>query len=161
MHGFNVVWFSNPGHAINDAQTVQTLMSFVFDQRNGLVLQGDDMTRASDLPSMDMLEPLNRLENRANNNGTEVCGVYIDNNLGGDYTVKVNGASHPVIAGLEGKTFLYGDDIDTSHAITDPKAEVLAWATVASSYCIIDPPSDPEPCKETVPVIVAYDPWAP
>ena len=47
---------------------------------------------------------------------------------GGRYRVTMNAETHPVIEGLEGASFLYGDDIDKSVALDG--TEVVAWATV-------------------------------
>jgi hypothetical protein len=55
--------------------------------------------------------------------------VHIDNQKGGRYRVTMNAETHPIIAGVEGASFLYGDDIDTTTPVMDA-TEVLAWASV-------------------------------
>lgn len=56
---------------------------------------------------------------------------------------------HPIVAGLEGQSFRYGDDIETATLLTpsDGATEVLAWATV----------NDVNNCAQK-PVVVAYTP---
>lgn len=136
---YDVVWFANPGQPVDDARTIEALGQFVA-QGGGLVLQGDDMTRNA------QLQPLTHLKYQ--DNGERYCDQPTDNNLGKNYAVTVERQAHPVIAGLEGLQFLYGDDIDTSTPLRKGEV-VLAWATVSpKTYCL---------CSKK-PVIVAYDP---
>jgi hypothetical protein len=122
--GFDVVWFSNPGYPIDDAASFNTLLQFSEDG-GGVVFQGDDMSYA--WGNAFATTPLTRLHNV--DNGTEYCGEAIDNGSGGRYRVTLETGSHPVLEGLEGTSFLYGDDIDTA-TLADDGGEVLAWATV-------------------------------
>jgi hypothetical protein len=92
---------------MDDASTQQTLLAYR-DQGGGLILQGDDMSQFEGMP--ELMEPLTNLEFL--NNGTRTCGEMTDNNEGENYAVLLNTASHPVIAGLEGLSFEYGNDID-------------------------------------------------
>jgi hypothetical protein len=80
-------------------------------------------------------------------NGTTYCGVGIDNNNGDVYEVTLaTDVQHPIVAALEGLTFTYGDDIDTTTPSGDGE-HVVAWARVAGK----------EDCA-LKPAIVAYDP---
>jgi hypothetical protein len=123
LAGYDVIWFSNPGYPMDDKASFNALLEFS-KNGGGIVLQGDDMTwsYASAFPTT----PLTHL--RHMENGTSACGVGIDNQKGGRYRVTMNAATHPVIEGLEGSSFLYGDDIDKSEALDG--TEVVAWATV-------------------------------
>ncbi len=138
--GYDVVWFSNPGWPVDDLASRDTLLQFQA-LGGGLVLQGDDITWA--LGQAFTMTPLTKLEHV--NNGTPYCGVRINNNTGNAYEVTM-GSDHPVLAGLEGTTFLYTDDID----VTTPAnvgEQVLATANLpGGSEC----PSHP--------AIVVFDP---
>lgn len=134
----DVVWFSNPGHHIDDEITIDSLLKFV-ERGGGLVLQGDDMSWREEATPLTHLEHVN--------NGTRYCGQKTDNNLSANYYVDVVNQPHPVIAGLEGITFRYGDDIDTSIPIQEGEV-VLAWTSkvdICNNVC------DPKP------VIIALD----
>jgi len=141
VDGYDVVWYANPGHPINDDLTIQTLEDFVEDG-GGLVLQGDDMTW-SKAPNEDTVG-LTHLDHV--NNGTKACGNKIDNNNGGTYTVTIGSDDHAVIRDLHGVTFTYGNDIDKSTARAEGEI-VLATAV---------PTADPT-CASR-PVIVGYAP---
>ena len=59
-------------------------------------------------------------------NGTSTCGHPTDNNNGESYRITfTEGSGHLLAAGLEGVSFLYGDDIDHSSPADDGE-EVLA-----------------------------------
>lgn len=143
IEDYDVVWFSNPGWPLDDRLTFDTLVAFS-QTGGGVVLQGDDMTwtSQSDLS----LSPLTYLENI--NNGTQFCGVGIDNNLGGKYRVTFTDDDHPVISGLQGQTFTYGDDIDHSVPLGQGE-EVLAWATLDG---------DDGSCTDRSPVVITFGP---
>lgn len=138
LAGYDVVWLSNPGYPMDDRSTVNALSSFSAGG-GGLVLQGDDMAWSWGLDFT--MTPLTHLD--FSSNGTDYCGRWTDNNAGSSYSVRIGEDNHTLIAGLEGQTFSYGDDIDTTTA-RDEGETVLAWATV-------------DDCGE-VPVIVAYEP---
>jgi hypothetical protein len=123
LAGYDVIWFSNPGYPIDDKASFNALLEFS-QNGGGVVLQGDDMTWSygQAFPTT----PLTHL--RHVENGASACGVGIDNGKGGRYRVTMNADTHPVIEGLEGASFLYGDDIDNSEALDG--TEVVAWATV-------------------------------
>ncbi|MEZ4256353.1 MAG: VWA domain-containing protein [Polyangiales bacterium] len=141
LKGYDAVWFSNPGYPMDSESSKLVLLDFSASG-GGVVMQGDDMAQSWGL-SFDV-EPLTHLTYV--DNGTSYCGVNIDNNRGQSYLVEIAGEGHPVVAGLTGVTFEYGDDIDASM----PRGEgvdVLAWATVSGL-------ADCEP----KPVIVAFTP---
>jgi hypothetical protein len=142
LDGYDLVWFANPGWYVEDAASVDTLISFSA-QGGGIVLQGDDMTHHRTDDSL-----LNELTGlRFVSNGTRTCGVQTDNQLGSRYEVQVQEEFHPLIRSSIGAQFLYGDDID--HSVPMGIGEtILAWATLSE---------DPS-CNVRTPVIVAFDP---
>ena len=138
--GFDVVWYSNPGYPPDELASIEALEDFTA-LGGGLVIQGDDMAwgwghgfSMSSLTHLDFVS-----------NGTSACGVWTDNNAGSNYRV-TTGAGHPVVAGTEGQSNLYGDDIDETTARNEGET-VLATA-------ILD--GHPE-CGER-PVVVAWTP---
>jgi hypothetical protein len=140
LAGYDVVWFSNPGYPMDDKASFNALLEFS-QNGGGVVLQGDDMTWSygNAFPTT----PLTHL--RHQENGTSACGVGIDNQKGGRYRVSMNTETHPVIEGLEGLSFLYGDDIDKSEALDG--TEVVAWAAVEN-----------KPSCARRPVVTAFTP---
>jgi hypothetical protein len=91
-----------------------------------------------------LMSPLTHVDFLAN--GTSFCGAWTDNNAGSEYLVTVGSDAHEVIAGLEGETFLYGDDIDTTVGRGEGET-VLASATLDGGVGC-----------DTVPVVVAWEP---
>jgi len=142
LEGYDVVWFSNPGHPMNDETSFIALMDFV-EAGGGLVLQGDDMTWSKNQAFN--TSPLTHTEHI--NNGTRACGQRIDNNSGGTYTVTFANDSHAITRGLEGTTFTYGNDIDHNAALGEGEV-VLATAV----------PTDDPTCMDPIPVIIGYNP---
>lgn len=142
--GYDVVWFTNPALPIDDALTATTLTSFV-RHGGGLILQGDDITQSK------ALEPLTRLSNVST--GKDYCGLHIDDDRGPSYSVTIERSNHPVIAGLRGNTYYYGDDIDSANFLPTTGAEVLSWAQAGT--CRHGSKRQAKCPKE--PVVVAYD----
>jgi hypothetical protein len=146
----DVVWFSNPGYPMNDKETLNTLRQFS-EAGGGVVLQGDDMS--TPMGRAFPMTPLTRLEHI--DNGTQYCGKNTDNGTKGSrdgddaYAVTLAAGPHPILDGIEGATFTYGDDIDMAKVI-DQTAEVLATANVPLGQ-------GNRVCKDK-PVIVAYTP---
>ncbi|MCP4448035.1 MAG: hypothetical protein GY811_22275 [Myxococcales bacterium] len=143
IEDYEVVWFSNPGWPLDDRLTFNTLVAFS-QSGGGVVLQGDDMTWTSQ--SNLSLSPLTYLENI--DNGARFCGVGIDNNNGGKYRVTFTDTDHPVIDGLHGESFTYGDDVDRSVPLGQGE-EVLAWATLDG---------DDGSCMDRSPVVITFGP---
>jgi len=142
VKNYQVLWFSNPGHDVDDAESVTVMKRWV-DEGRGLILQGDDMAWNASL------QPLTHL--RFADNGTLTCGRITNDNLGKDYQVTFNKQEHPVLKGLQSVAFLYGDDIDHATAIGQGEV-VLAAATLnPADRC------DVLPCG-TWPTVIAYDP---
>lgn len=134
LEGVDVVWFSNPGYPMDDEQSFNTLRRFS-ETGGGVVLQGDDMSYS--FGQSFTTTPLTRLSHI--DNGVKYCGVNIDNLTGGRYEVTFNQQRHAAIEGLEGQSFLYGDDIDSTTPI-DERTEVLAWATTQGvAGCALKP----------------------
>jgi hypothetical protein len=141
LQGYDVVWFANPGYPVDDADTATALQDFVA-LGGGLVLQGDDMTRARG--GAFEMSPLTGLDHV--DNGTRACGRQIDNRRHETYTVTITDADHALTRGLTGQSFTYGNDIDDSD-IANPEVEILATAV---------PTNDPD-CPSR-PVIIGWTP---
>lgn len=124
LDGYDVVWFSNPGHPMDDERTFNALLEYS-QLGGGVVFQGDDMSYS--FGKAFATTPLTRLENV--DNGTNYCATNVDGRKGGRYRVSMGTSPHPIIAGIEGQSFLYGDDIDTATPVAEG-TEVVAWATV-------------------------------
>lgn len=142
--GYDVVWYSNPGYPMDDALSLASLLAFSASG-GGLVVQGDDMGWSMG-HAFDM-QPLTHL--RWEDNGTWFCGQPTDNNAGEAYQVALGEGPHPLLEGIEGSTFLYGDDIDTT--VAEEAGEVLATAT-------LDPAAAAGRECATVPVVLAWEP---
>jgi hypothetical protein len=143
LAGYNVVWFSNPRRPVNDLPSIAVLASFV-KRGGGVVLQGEDITQGF------FMSPLTQLHNTGDGSS---CGTACPRCCHGESEVRVVRSAHPVTAGLQGKVFTYGGDIDTSFLIPGSKASVLAWAwspSWSSSGCGRNH-------MGPVPVIVAYE----
>ncbi|MFV8755266.1 hypothetical protein ACNOYE_32350 [Nannocystaceae bacterium ST9] len=141
LQAFDVVWFVNPGHPMDDPQTHTALLRYR-NAGGGLILQGDDMAHFWGAP--DYMQPLTYLD--WDNNGTVSCGRTTDNNQGANYIVEFNSGNHPILRGLEGMNFEYGNDID--HSVPLGKGEnVLAWGYVKRTGCQVK-----------TPVVVALEP---
>lgn len=143
VEGYDVVWFINPGHPMDDPDTHTALLRYRASG-GGLVLQGDDMARF--FGRAELMEPLTYLEWQ--DNGTIACGVGTDNNVGDDYRVAFgrDDGSHPILRGLGELSFAYGNDID--HSVPLGKGEqVLAWGRFERGECEVE-----------TPVVVALEP---
>ncbi len=137
---YDVVWFSNPGYPMDDRQTFESLLAFS-SQGGGIVLQGDDMSWSfGNAWSMAPLTHLDWIDN-----GVRECGALVNNDKHDAYSVTLS-ADHPMLNGIDGSTFLYGDDID----FTRPRGEgeeVLASANLSNGSC-----------REDRPVLVGWNP---
>ncbi len=141
IDGYDVVWYSNPGYPPDDQGAIDALGAFAA-AGGGVVIQGDDMAWSwghgfsmAESTHLDFV-----------GNGTSYCGAPTNNNVGEDYDVTFGNDDHPMLAGLQGLSTLYGDDIDTTVARGEGEA-VLATATLAGH---------PE-CGD-VPVVVSWTP---
>ena len=127
VSGYDVVWFSNPGYGIDDESSYEVLKAFS-DSGGGVVLQGDDMSmafgNAFSMAELTRLVPVD--------NGVTYCGVNINNGKSGSYRVTLGTDEHPLLKGIEGQSFIYGDDIDTANTV-DSATTVLAWATAVGA----------------------------
>jgi hypothetical protein len=133
VEGYDVVWFSNPGHPIDDPRTLRTLQRY-FALGNAVVLQGDDMSQST--------RSLSHLDHT--DNGDDFCGVVTNDNAGDNFAVALasDGYAGRIWGDLAGEAFLYGDDIDVSTAIGEGEW-ILATATLAS-----------DPSCDSIPAIV-------
>lgn len=145
LSGYDVVWFSNPGYPMDDIKSYHSLLQFS-RAGGGVVLQGDDMSRGHGASfSMFPLTQVSHIDN-----GEKNCGAYINNGKGGQYNVQFSSDEHPILSGLAGTSFTYGDDIDRvalPSLAQGATREVLAWATTEGA----------RNC-EPKPVIIAYTP---
>jgi len=139
--GYHVAILSNPGHSPDDLATLEWLYDFS-SEGFGIIFQGDDMGHFDD-GSFDMalLTRLTYIDN-----GTEYYGHPIDNDQADSYEVVLESNGHPVLSGIEGEVFLYGDDIDTTESAQEGEA-ILAQGTVYDTQY---------PYK---PVVAAYSSW--
>lgn len=145
FNGFDVVWFSNPGYPMDDELTFSSLKQAASSDI-GVILQGDDMTWSwGNSFDMSQLTHLNSL-----GNGTDACGMGIDNGGGGRYAVSLE-KDKAFWGAVAGTSFNYSDDIDHSSARGEGET-ILAWSTVA------DAKGKAVKCDVRVPVVVAYDP---
>lgn len=154
VDGYDVVWFSNPGWPMGNVTSLPTTFNTLVNFRGaggGLILQGDDITQSS-TGSMPLMETLTYLE--FNNNGTQACGLNIDNWGASAYTVTFADTAHPLLNGLAGKSFSYHNDIDHSAPLGLGEA-VLATGSVNSGNCSVGAPAliaiDPASISSSVP----------
>lgn len=143
VSGYDVVWFTNPGWPVDDALSLQTLGAFR-EAGGGFVLSGDDITMNPTNSTTVRMSDYTFLNHA--DNGTTTCGRPTDNNAGDSYRITFDHTDHLLAAGLDGTTFLYGDDIDHSTPVNDGET-VLAWANL-EGY-----PS----CTVRTPVVIAVD----
>jgi hypothetical protein len=148
VDGYDVVWFSNPGWPMGNVTSQPTTFNTLVNFRGaggGLILQGDDITQSS-TGSLPLMETLTYV--KFNNNGTNACGVGIDNWGANSYTVTFDDDSaNPLLAGLAGESFEYHNDVD--HATPLGLGEdVLASAAVTGA------PN----CAISAPALIAIDP---
>lgn len=136
---YDVVWFSNPGWPVDDRASMETLDAFRA-RGGGFVLSGDDITGNG---SVNMTQYTFM---QFQSNGTSTCGKRTDNNAGESYRVEFEETDHLLASGLDGVSFLYGDDLDHSIPVGDGE-QVLAWATL-DGY--------PD-CDVRIPVVLALD----
>jgi hypothetical protein len=144
MLNYDLVWFVNPGYEMDDPATHTALLRYRASG-GGVVLQGDDIARFYGNPTF--MEPLTYLAWKGN--GTSTCGYLTDNNEGKNYQVKFDVPitdPHPMAAGLEGKAFEYGNDIDLTRPLGKGE-QVLAWANFTT-----------DTCEVRTPVVVALEP---
>lgn len=138
--GYDVVWFTNPGYPVDDETSMRALRAFLASG-GGIVLSGDDMGQS--WGNAFAMGPYTHT--RFVDNGTSYCGRGTDNNVGERYTVTFENVDNSIVAGIEGTSFMYGDDIDNTVALNQGE-EVLAWASASWGNCA------------KIPVIVAYEP---
>ncbi|MGE0547422.1 MAG: VWA domain-containing protein [Kofleriaceae bacterium] len=138
--GYDVVWFTNPGYPWDDVRSVDTLKAFIA-AGGGLVTQGDDITYS--MGNSFNVSDLVHLNHK--DNGTSTCGQLTDNNAGQSFQVTL-GTGHPLVEGIEGATFAYGNDIDDNVAAN--AGEVVVGSASFSSG----------ECSSVRPVLSAFDP---
>jgi hypothetical protein len=140
LAGYDVVWFSNPGYPPDDLASISALAAFNASG-GGLVLQGDDMTRAAgNAFSMEALTGLQFVDN-----GVVSCDTPTNDNLGERFSLFRTG--HPVFDQVGPADWLYGDDIDDNVHV---RGTVVAEAGL-----------ELDPACALRPAIVLHDPAAP
>lgn len=138
LEPYDTVWLSAGGQPVDDDPTIVALEAFSAEG-GGVILEGDDASRTwtRDLP----LAPLTRLD--FDDNGNTFCGAWTDAGGTDPWHVRFSG-DHPLLTGLDGKSFDYADDID----VTLPRGEgevVLASASLP----------DHDDCGD-VPVVIGW-----
>jgi hypothetical protein len=144
LEGYDLVWFVNPSYELDDADTHTTLLRHR-QQGGAVVLQGNDVARFRGNPRF--MEPLTYLSWQGN--GTIACGALIDGYIADRYTVEMLPTPtefHPIMVGLRGVSFEYGNDIDSTLPLGKGE-RVLAWASHEMPGCAV-----------RIPVVVALDP---
>jgi len=121
----NVIMVINPGHPLGSPVTAETLRGIINEGHIGVILSGDDMARGKGF-NIDDITGVKYL-----NNGTQACGVKIDNNLGDVYKVRLK---KKFFKGLtqQSRTFNYGNDIDHVERIKGLGVKILAKAQADS-----------------------------
>lgn len=137
---YDVVWFSNPGYPMDDRRSFESLLTFS-SNGGGVVLQGDDMSWS--FGNEWSMAPLTHLE--WIDNGIRECGSLVNNDKHDAYSVTLS-ADHPILNGIDGTTFMYGDDIDFTRPLGNGEM-VLARANLGYNAC-----------REDRPVLVGWDP---
>jgi hypothetical protein len=140
LEPYDLVWLVNPSYEVDDDGTHTTLLRY---RKNGgaVVLQGNDIARFRGNPRF--MEPLTYLSWQGN--GTIACGALIDDSVADTYTVEMT-ELHPILTGLRGVSFEYGNDIDSTLPLGRGE-QVLAWASHETADCAV-----------RIPVVVALDP---
>jgi hypothetical protein len=144
LEDYDLVWFVNPSREVDDASTHKALLRHR-QQGGAVVLQGNDIARFRG--NSRFMEPLTYLAWQGN--GTVGCGARIGDDIAATYTVEmVSDATefHPIMTGLQGVTFEYGNDIDSTVPLGRGE-RVLAWATHEMPGCVV-----------RTPVVVALEP---
>jgi hypothetical protein len=144
LDDYELVWLVNPSREVDDASTHTALLRH--RQKGGaVVLQGNDIARFRGNPQF--MEPLTYLSWQGN--GSIACGTPIDEDVVGTYTVEMFSnatESHPIMTGLQGVSFEYGNDIDSTVPLGKGE-RVLAWAAHETPGCVV-----------RIPVVIALEP---
>ncbi len=117
----DVIFVINPGHPLGSKETADVIREVIKTGEIGVVLSGDDMARGSGFSLNDITGV------KYTDNGVRACGVYVDNNKGASYQVKLKKRSFRRLSANE-RVLSYGNDIDHVE-IDNKKVKVLAHAT--------------------------------
>lgn len=131
--GFDLVWFTNPGHAMASDLTRATLAKFA----GGVILEGDDLAHAAGGGTDADMAALTGLKFSGDNGTSVTCGTKsfaIDNNSGAQYQVGLNTDYFPGEAAAT-LSIHYGNDIDRADVTDANRVKVLAWAKGPTSDC--------------------------
>lgn len=128
---FDVVWFTNPGHPIDDEKTYMKLRQFS-ERGGGVVISGDDANQNKELVDpLDMsyfsfmeFKKYKRIADM-NANGTQACGRTVDNWGAKAYKVKFKDTA--LTEGITDMKFPYANDIDRNKRLY--KGEILVAYT--------------------------------
>lgn len=131
VHGYDLIWYNNPGHPMGSKQTLETLLAFP----GGIILQGDDLSRGVEDGKSFSLEALTGLKYLDNGTNVVCDGKSFghDNNSGYKYRVsldssRIQGENASVL------NFQYGNDIDRTSVLA-PDLEVIATAVGGAENC--------------------------
>jgi hypothetical protein len=118
---YELLWFTNPGHPMDDIGSLDVIKQF-YESGRPVVMQGDDLTRARGFDTKEL---------------EDFIGLkYLNNGKDKDYLVMFNNAIHPLLKHLAGRSIIYkNDDIDSTAVVSD-EIEILARAELInqSSY---------------------------
>jgi hypothetical protein len=106
--------------------TIDTLKTF-FNDGGGLILIGDDISRIF-YPTNQGDAPYFNNNPEYANDWEEMTRMHYVNNGMGDYIVEIGTIVHPVINGIEGRTFTYLLDVDTTVYMPTSGSYLLANA---------------------------------
>jgi len=134
--GYDVIYIINPGHPMGSSVTADSLEQIKASGEVGIVIHGDDMSRGRNFN----LSNLTGLKYKSN--GTNACGIRIDNNRGNKYSVKLRKRFFKKLS-LESRVMDYANDIDHTEVV-NKKVRILAMAKA------------PAGCDLKVPAIVGY-----
>jgi hypothetical protein len=149
LRNFDIVWFANPGHELDDMTTRDSLRSVRNNDGISVIVQGDDMAGGNGSgPDMTSLTNLNLVSN-----GTTTCGQTTDNNNGVSYNMQFTNESitalNGIIRDLRLRTYRYGEDVDHSTPKSQGEQILLEARRPANAHC---------PNGFQTPAAVALDP---
>lgn len=125
--GYKVVWMVNPGFPPDSDNSHDALRNHR-ENGGGLIVSGDDMSQSQELTAPRNQNAFTFLD-YLGDNGVSACGQNTNNWTGKKYDVKFpNASDHPLVFGLIGQSFPYGNDLDAV-AAKNKGESVLAGTT--------------------------------
>ena len=142
-----VLIFTNPGWSPEDQRTIDTLLTAREQLGVGLLVAGDDFSRAragSGITAAEM-QSLTGLSYQ-NDNGASACGATTDNNAGQNFTISLLNTGHPILTqphNLQGVSVPYGNDLDLAQSlgrppVNNPEIGLHGTANFSQGQCSFD-----------------------